>query len=141
MELLIRVHSRKGLPFFTEEIFRFLLLAHSCIKIMYQRQPLLCFSFGKSMLVFYLLPIFSTWQCHGILVFMIIINIWAKRTEGYCIRKGLESLLRFAELVFYFFLCFLHMIYITAADLVHLMVLWSRFSCSHNKLLIVFLIR
>ena len=58
MGLLIRVHSRKGLPFFAVEIFRFLLLAHSCIKIMYQRQPLLCFSFGKSMLVFYLLPIF-----------------------------------------------------------------------------------
>ena len=51
-------NSRKGLPFFAVAIFRFLLLAHSCIKIMYQRQPLLCFSFGKSMLVFYLLPIF-----------------------------------------------------------------------------------
>ena len=82
MELLIRVHSRKGLPFFTEEIFRFLLLAHSCIKIMYQRQPLLCFSFGKSMLVFICFLSFPTWQCHGILVFMIIINILSKEDDG-----------------------------------------------------------
>ena len=127
MELLIRVLSRKGLPFFAVEIFRFLLLAHPCSKIMYQWEPLLCFSFGKSMLVFYLLPIFSTWQCHGILVFMIIINILSKEDGRILHTKGPWKFTTFCRISFLFLSMF------PAYDIYH-----SCRPCAFNGIMIPF---
>ena len=128
MELLIRILSRKGLPFFAVEIFRFLLLAHSCIKIMYQRQPLLCFSFGKSMLVFYLLPISfymaMSW-CSG--VYDNNKHFEQRGRKDIAYERALKVYYDLQNYFLYFFPCFLHMIYIMATDLVHLMVSRIRF--------------